>query len=49
MISIANGDIANNIQHNYLHDAVIIQVHNSNVRWGLVGIKYESAEISINE
>ena len=49
MTSIANGDIANNTQHNYLHDAVIIQVHNSNVRWGLVGINFESAEITVNE
>ena len=49
MLSIANGDIASNVQHNYLHDALIIQVFNSNVRWGLVGIKYDKAEIMIND
>lgn len=49
MVSIANGDIASNVQHNYLHDALIIQVFNSNVRWGLVGIKYDKAEIEIND
>ena len=41
--------LENLVQHNYLHDALIIQVFNSNVRWGLVGIKYDKAEIEIND
>ena len=48
MVSIANGDIASNVQHNYLHDALIIQVFNSNVRWGLVGINMIK-QIEIND
>ncbi|MFQ1913959.1 ABC transporter ATP-binding protein [Aeromonas veronii] len=38
--SVANGDLHNNIQHHHLHDAVFIKVLNSQVRWGLVGVKF---------
>ncbi|WP_256852370.1 ABC transporter ATP-binding protein [Pantoea sp. Fr+CA_20] len=40
MCSIANGDLVNNIQHHHLHDALFIKVFNSQVRWGLVGVKF---------
>lgn len=40
MCSVANGDLINNIQHHYLHDALFIQVLNSKIRWGLVGVKF---------
>lgn len=38
--SVANGDLHNNIQHHHLHDAAFIKVLNSQVRWGLVGVKF---------
>lgn len=41
MVSVANGDIHNHVQHHYLHDALIINVSSSKVRWGLVGIPFE--------
>jgi lipopolysaccharide transport system ATP-binding protein len=41
MASVANGDIHNHVQHHYLHDALIINVSSSKVRWGLVGIPFE--------
>lgn len=41
MASVANGDLYNNVQHHYLHDALIINVSSSKVRWGLVGVPFE--------
>lgn len=42
MASLANGDLHNNIQHHWLHDALVITVSSSRVRWGLVGIPFEN-------
>lgn len=46
MASVANGDLYNNIQHHYLHDALIINVSSSKIRWGLVGIPFENVSLS---
>jgi lipopolysaccharide transport system ATP-binding protein len=46
MVSLADGDITNHIQHHWLHDAVIINVSSSDVRWGLVGIKFDDVKLS---
>nr|WP_315592651.1 ABC transporter ATP-binding protein [uncultured Cupriavidus sp.] len=43
MASVAEGTLTNNIQHHYLHDALIINVSSSDVRWGLVGVHFENA------
>jgi lipopolysaccharide transport system ATP-binding protein len=45
MCSFAEGDLSKNIQHHYLHDAVILRVNSSSVRWGLVGIKFSNVTI----
>lgn len=45
MCSVADGDLHNNIQHHHLHDALIIKVFNSTVRWGLVGVRFDSIEM----
>jgi len=45
--SVADGDYHNNLQHHYLHDALIINVYSSKVRWGLVGVKFESIALEI--
>jgi lipopolysaccharide transport system ATP-binding protein len=47
MISLADGDINNHVQHHWLHDAVIINVSSSDVRWGLVGIKFNDVKLGI--
>lgn len=47
MASAANGDLHQNIQHHYMHDALIIHVSSSKVRWGLVGIPYEKIELEV--
>ncbi len=47
MASLANGDLYNNIQHHWLHDAFVLTVSSSKVRWGLVGIPFE--QVSLNK
>ncbi len=41
-VSIADGDPNNHTQHHWLHDAVIIHVQSNKLRYGLVGIPFES-------
>mgnify|MGYP003624284319 CR=1 FL=1 len=41
MASLADGDLYENVQHHWLHDALIINVSSSKVRWGLVGVPFE--------
>lgn len=41
MTSLANGDLYNNVQHHWLHDALIVNVSSSKIRWGLVGVPFE--------
>jgi lipopolysaccharide transport system ATP-binding protein len=47
MASLAEGDIHSHIQHHWLHDALIIQVSSSKVRWGLVGVHFENISLAI--
>jgi lipopolysaccharide transport system ATP-binding protein len=46
-MSVADGDLHNNVQHHWLHDALIINVSSSKIRYGLMGIKFDSADIKI--
>jgi lipopolysaccharide transport system ATP-binding protein len=45
MASLADGDLYNNVQHHWLHDALILNVSSSKVRWGLVGVHFEKIEL----
>ncbi|WP_417381384.1 ABC transporter ATP-binding protein [Gimesia sp.] len=45
MASIADGNLYENIQHHYLHDALLINVSSSTIRWGLVGIAFENISL----
>jgi len=45
MASLANGDIHDHVQHHFLHDALIINVSSSKVRWGLVGINFSKVDL----
>lgn len=45
MASLADGDLCKNIQHHWLHDALIINVSSSKVRWGLVGVRFANVEL----
>lgn len=46
-VSIAEGDPWTNIQHHWLHDAVIIRVASTRLRYGLVGIPFEQVDMKI--
>ncbi len=45
-ISVADGDLYNNVQHNWMHDALIIQVSSDKIRYGLVGIQFDSVRLN---
>lgn len=45
MASLADGNLHENIQHHWLHDALVITVASSRVRWGLVGAKFEKVNL----
>lgn len=46
-VSIADGDPWVNVQHHWLHDAVLIKVSSPKLRYGLVGIPFESVATTI--
>lgn len=48
MGSVADGDLYSHTQHHYLHDAYIINVSSSKVRWGLVGLPFERVSLEVN-
>jgi len=45
MASIADGDLYRNVQHHYLHDALILTVSSSRIRYGIVGIPFERVSL----
>ncbi|MBU6994206.1 ABC transporter ATP-binding protein [Ferrovum myxofaciens] len=47
MASVADGNYQVNIQHHWLHDALIINISSSKIRYGLVGILFERAELKV--
>ena len=47
MASVADGDISENVQHHWVEDAVIIRVHTSRVRYGLVGAFIRDIDLSV--
>ena len=44
--SLANGTQEHHEQHHWLHDALILEVVSSSVRWGLVGIPFRKISIT---
>ncbi len=47
MASVADGDLHVNVQHHWMHDAMIINVSSKKIRWGLVGIPFERVKLEI--
>jgi lipopolysaccharide transport system ATP-binding protein len=45
-VSIAEGDPFHHVQHHWLHDAVILKVESTVLRYGLIGIPFEKVEMS---
>ncbi|UYK84320.1 ABC transporter ATP-binding protein [Xanthomonas sacchari] len=44
-VSIAEGNPWDNVQHHWLHDAVLIRVASTKLRYGLVGIPFDSVSL----
>lgn len=44
-VAIANGDTMVNVQHHWLHDAVLMSVASTKPRYGLVGIPFERIQL----
>lgn len=47
MASLADGDLHSHVQHHWLHDALILNVSSSEVRWGLVGVAFEDIKLEV--
>jgi lipopolysaccharide transport system ATP-binding protein len=47
--SVANGELYDNVQHHLLHDALVVKVSSSTVRWGLVGVSFEHVSMKVSE
>jgi lipopolysaccharide transport system ATP-binding protein len=47
MASAATGTLYDNIQHHFLHDAVVLTVTSSKIRWGLVGIPFDQVVLKV--
>lgn len=47
MTSVADGNQYDNVQHHYLHDAFVVNVFSSKVRFGLVGIPFEQINFEV--
>lgn len=45
--SVADGDPWTNVQHHWVHDAVIIHVASQKLRYGLVGIPFHAAKLIV--
>lgn len=46
--SLADGTQHEHTQHHWLHDAVLLEVSSSAVRWGIVGIPFRAVSLSIH-
>lgn len=47
MCSIADGDLHNHVQHHWVHDALLLHVHNSHVQYGLVGVPFTKIALHV--
>lgn len=48
-VSIADGDPWTNVQHHWLHDALILKVSSPKLRYGLVGLPFEKVAIHVKK
>jgi lipopolysaccharide transport system ATP-binding protein len=47
MASLADGDLHSHVQHHWMHDALILNVSSSEVRWGLVGVEFDDIKLEV--
>jgi lipopolysaccharide transport system ATP-binding protein len=48
MASVAEGTLYNHVQHHFMHDALILTVTSSKVRWGLVGLNFQQVVLKLS-
>jgi lipopolysaccharide transport system ATP-binding protein len=48
-VAIAEGDPWSNVQHHWLHDAVLLKVASTKLRYGLVGIPFDKVEMKLKK
>lgn len=46
-VAVAEGTLAQHVQHHWVYDAIILKVHSSSVRFGLVGIPMEEVQVEV--
>lgn len=49
MASVANGTLYDNVQHHFLHDALILTVCSSKIRWGIMGIPFDEVMLEVQD
>ena len=47
MVSLAEGSTENHIHHHYIHDAMLLNVSSSEIRFGIVGVPFEGISLSV--
>lgn len=47
MVSVADGTIYSNVQHNWLHDALVLNISSSKIRYGIVGIPFDEVTMQL--
>ncbi len=47
MASVAEGHQYDNTQHHYMHNALIVNIASSKVRFGLVGVPFDRVSLSV--
>ena len=47
MTSMANGTQYDNVQHHYMHDAFVVNISSSKIRFGLVGVPFERVVLEV--
>lgn len=48
MASVADGSLHKNIQHHFMHNALIVNVISSQIRWGMVGIPFQKVSLTVS-
>ena len=47
MVSLAEGTTEDHIHHHYIYDAMLINVHSDEIRFGIVGIPFDYVSLAV--
>ncbi len=48
-VAVANGSQSSHVQHQWMHDSLIIRIHNDSICFGVVGIPMQSIELEVTQ